>query len=69
MQIANAHLESRYIIPTYFAGLGFMLQVILCQINIFGHQLSQNMTTVLSDLRRFAQIQNLQNLCFELQNN
>ena len=46
-----------------------MLQVVLCQINIFGHQLSQNMTTVLSDLRRFAQIQNLQNLCFEFQNN
>ena len=32
-------------------------QVILCQINIFSHQLTQNMTTelILSDLQRFTE--------------
>ena len=48
----------------------YLLQVILCQINF--HQLTQNMTTDLSDLQRFtkiytncSEIHNLQNLCFE----
>ena len=49
------------------------LQVILCQIIIFCYQLIQNLTT---DFVRFmkiytncSEIQNLQNLCFEFQNN
>ena len=50
-----------------------LLQVIFCQINMFCHQLTQNMMT---DFVRFTKIctncsdiQNLQNLCFEFQNN
>ena len=50
-----------------------MIQVILCEINILCHQLSQNMTTDFFRSTKIytncSEIQNLQFLCFEFQNN
>ena len=67
MQIANKCIP-RFIILTYFAELGFMLQVNLFKINIFWHQFIQNMTTDFVWIMRIfincSKIQNLQNMCF-----
>ena len=57
----------------FSAPVTHFLQRILCQINIFYHQLALSMTT---DFVRFtkiytkcSEIQNLQNLSYEFQNN
>ena len=57
----------------HFTRYSLLVQVIFCQINILCHQFTQTWPLILSDLQQFftncSEIQNLQNLCFEFQNN